>query len=85
MLGMPLSPEYCTKITELFNESKTVVGVRAISTVTLVKLKEKIEASKDAAKSKAAIVRETRRLIAALEVTLPGALWTYLDEAAATT
>ena len=49
------------------------------------KFKEKIEASKDAAKSKAAIVRETRRLIAALEVTLPGALWTYLDEAAATT
>ena len=71
---MPQREIECSRT--MLAEAKLVVGVRAAVTVALVKV-----AACKTAKSRAATIREVKRLIAALEVDdFPSAVMTILDE-----
>ena len=71
---MPQREIECTRT--MLEEAKLVVGVRAAVTVALVKV-----AACKTAKSRAATIREVKRLIAALEIDhFPSAVMTILDE-----
>ena len=75
----PLAKSRRQTIVDATQEANLMVGVRAVCSVTLVKLKEPGQS----AKAKVALVRETRRLISALDVKLPQQLWAHLEAAAA--
>jgi hypothetical protein len=66
------------KIANIFDNSKMMLGIRAASTVTLLRLPTATNL-----KSKISFVRECKRLIRALEITLPTAVLNAMEEAAA--
>ena len=62
----------------LVQDSKIVFGIRAASTVSLVKIPSACNA-----KSKQAFLRECKRLLAALQIQLPAVVLNKMEEAAA--
>lgn len=66
-------------IDELVVTSKVILGVRAASSVTLVRIPEATSS-----KSKAGFVRECKRLIRALEIELPVVVLNAMEKAAVT-
>ena len=65
------------RIGDAIEEAKLLVGVRALSTVTLQKLP-----TESRPKSKAALMREAKRLVKMLEVDIPTSIVTLLEQAA---
>lgn len=77
MVAATIPERESTLTTELLTESKMMVGVRAALTVALTKMP-----LCKTAKSRAATLREVKRLIAALEIeSFPSAVMTILDDA----
>ena len=66
----------------LHEKAKILIAIRAASTVTLIKLKDPEVQGRP--RSVSAIMRECKRLIAALGVTVPAIVMSCLEEAAAT-
>ena len=75
--GMLLPDNFKGDVNQLAADGKIMVAVRATCTVTYVKLPKA-----ETAKSKAGLVREVKRLIAALEVVLDQKIWDQMNEAA---
>ena len=62
---------------DLADDGKAMVAIRAVCAVTYIKLPKA-----DNAKSKTALVREVKRLVAALDVSIDTRLWDKLQDAA---
>ena len=73
-MGRSWEPE--KEYDELMDEAKMIIGIRAASTVTLVRLPAEARP-----KSRAGLVRETKRLIKHLEVQLPTCVISRLEQA----
>ena len=73
----PLSTKENTEIAELQDEAKLVLAARAASTTALIRLPEATTP-----KSKSGYVRECKRLIKSLCISLPAAVLNALEEAA---
>lgn len=73
-----LTPGETKVYDDIITDSKRMLGVRAASTVTLVKIPSAM-----AAKSKAGFLRECKRLLAALQIDVPTVVLNALETAAA--
>ena len=73
-MGRSWEPE--KEYDELMDEAKMIIGIRAASTVTLVRLPTEARP-----KSRTGLVRETKRLIKHLEVQLPTCVISRLEQA----
>jgi hypothetical protein len=71
-----VGPQLDGQIAALILDSKQMLGVRAASTVTLVKIP-----AAPTAKSRSGFARECRRLIKALNITLPMCILSEMDKA----
>ncbi len=72
-----MDPPQVQTITSLVEEAKVLIAIRAASTVTLVRLP-----AATTPKSKQGFVRECKRLVAALQIVLPGSVLAAMESAA---
>ena len=75
--GMCMPETFKKECNDLADDGKAMVAIRAVCAVTYIKLPKA-----DNAKSKTALVREVKRLVAALDVSIDTRLWDKLQDAA---